>query len=767
MNMVNLGRPRLGASARARDGNLPAFVEPASAAEMRAEICVDPSGTGSIRFAVANLRCGGCVATIERVLGARADVMVARVNLTLRQLVITLPQPETDLGPIIEALAALGFPVTPVSSLDGSGVNAGDADEAGISQGLIRALAVAGFGAANIMALSVGSWAGADGALRTTFHWLSAAIAVPVVIYAGRPFFASAWTALRGWRVNMDVPIALAVGLTLLLSLFETISGGEHVFFDAAVSLLFFLLVGRTLDHLMRDRARSAVTGLVRLAPRGASVCQPDGSLAWTPIAGVRPGDVLAIAPGARVPVDCCIMEGTTDLDRSLVTGESVSVAARPGDTLEAGTLNLTGTIAARVLRPASQSFLAQIIAMQGAAENGRGRYMRIADRMARLYAPAVHLAALMTFSGWLVATDGDWRRALFVAISVLIITCPCALGLAVPVAHVVAAGRLLRMGVLMKDGSALERLAEIDSAVFDKTGTLTTGTPVIADVSIGKADREGTLALARASGHPAARAIARYLEGPVVTASGPATADAVADIEEVPGNGVEGFVGGRRARLGRAAWVGEIAMVPAGMDGPVFGFQGQPAVAFALLETLRPGALKAVRIFQAGGIPVAILSGDAQARVVRVAAALHIADVTTETSPADKIAWLESRRHAGRRVLMVGDGLNDAPALAAAHVSMAPASASDAGRTAADFIVLRDGFDGIPQAWHTARDTAKIVRQNFIAAFGYNIITIPLAVAGMVTPLMAAVAMSASSIIVVANALRLNGSSGQKGAGA
>jgi len=686
------------------------------------------------------------VATIERVLGARADVAAARVNLTLRQLVITLPTPQTNALPIVEALAGLGFPVTPVTSFEGT--EAGGADGSGVSKGLIRALAVAGFGMANVMALSVGSWAGAEGETRTVFHWLSALIAVPVVIYAGRPFFSSAWGALRSGRVNMDVPIALAVGLTLLLSLFETVSGGAHVFFDAAVSLLFFLLVGRTLDHLMRDRARSAVTGLVRLAPRGADVCQLDGSLVWTAIDGVRVGDVLAIAPGARIPVDCCIIEGMTDLDRALVTGESVSVAARPGDMLEAGTLNLTGTIAARVVRPASESFLAQIIAMQGAAENGRGRYVRIADRVARLYAPAVHLMALGTFLGWLAYTEGDWRRALFVAISVLIITCPCALGLAVPVAHVVAAGRLLRLGVLMKDGSALERLAEIDSAVFDKTGTLTTGTPWIADMAIGAADGAGALALARASEHPAARAIARYLEG---------AAAIVSEVKELPGNGVEGVIGGCRARLGRAAWVGEIAAVPAGMDGPVFGFEGRPAVGFALSETLRPGARAALKALQAGGVPVAMLSGDAAARVAGVAAALGMSEAVAAASPADKIAWLESMRGEGRKVLMVGDGLNDAPALAAAHVSMAPASASDAGRTAADFIVLRDGLDGVPQAWQTARDTARIVRQNFMAAFGYNIVTIPLAVAGLVTPLGAALAMSASSLVVIANALRLS----------
>ena len=709
---------------------------------------VDARGTEALHLALSNLRCGGCVATIEKALIARSDVAAARVNLTLRQLVVTLPQPETDPAPIVAALAALGFPAVPVDACAASAVGIDEKRGDSVARDLIRALAVAGFGAANIMALSVGSWSGAEGATRSTFHWLSAAIALPVVVYAGRPFFESAWRALRAGRVNMDVPIALAVVLTLLLSLVETIGGGAHVFFDAAVTLLFLLLAGRTLDHLMRDRVRSAITGLARLAPRGASVRQPDGSFVWTPIDMVAPGAVLAIAPGERVPVDCCVIEGTTDIDRSLVTGESEPVVVRAGDDLAAGTLNLTGAVAARALRPAAESFLAQIITMQGAAEASRGRYVRIADRAAQLYAPIVHIAAFATFIGWLVATDGDWRRALFVAISVLIITCPCALGLAVPVAHVVAAGRLLRVGVLVKDGSALERLAEIDGAVFDKTGTLTTGTPTISSGAMAAAEVAGAGMLASASSHPVARAIARHLDCP------PAT---VADVVEVPGQGVEARVDGRAARLGRASWVGEIASVPAGMSGPVFGFAEGRAVAFAVAESLRPGALHAVSTFQANGIDVAILSGDGLSRVDRVAMALGITEAVQDATPADKIAWLEKRRDEGHHMLMVGDGLNDAPALAAAHVSMAPASASDTNRTVADFIILRDNLDAVPEAWQTAKATARIVRQNFIAAFGYNIVAVPLAVVGLVTPLIAAVAMSASSILVIANAMRLN----------
>ncbi len=734
----------IGIDMRATEGNpLRLAAGPLDRAQTRASVRAIADGRGLCVLSLPGIRCGGCVAAIERALNARDDVVSARVNLTLRQASITLAGPDADPVPIIEALAELGYAATPAEI-----AGAGDDDTDAASKGLLRAMAVAGFGAMNIMLLSVGVWSGAEGQTRETFHLVSALIAVPVVAYAGQPFFRSAISGLRHGRLNMDVPIALAVVLALALSLFETARGGAHVFFDAAVTLLFFLLIGRYLDHLMRERARSAVTGLARLSPRGAMVRQDDGTFAYASLDAVAPGAILSIAPNERVPVDVRIVSGGTDLDRSLVTGEAMPVSAGPDDTLEAGTLNLTGVIEAEALRSADESFLAQMMRMQAGAESGRGSYVRIADRAARLYAPVVHIMALATFIGWVLVTGGDWQTSAFVAISVLIITCPCALGLAVPVAHVVAAGRLMRMGVLMKDGSALERMAEIDRAVFDKTGTLTTGTPMIGSIPGDPAMRAGAKALAMRSLHPAARAIARRL---------PDAPAAILDEVEVPGFGVEGVVDGRRARLGRAEWVAEIADVAQGAASPAFAFEGESSVSFDLSETLRDGAGDAVAALTGAGIPVAMLSGDMAERAARVAADIGITDIRHGATPADKIDALDALRSAGHRALMVGDGLNDAAALAAAHVSMAPASASDAGRTAADFIFLRDNLDAVAATWQVARDTARVVRQNFALAIAYNCIAIPLAVAGQVTPLIAALAMSGSSILVIGNALRLN----------
>ncbi len=699
-------------------------------------------GHGHCRLSVPDISCGKCIGAVERALSDCEGVVAARANLTLRQVALILRSPETDPRPAMQRLQAKGYPAT---LIDLAAPEDSKADDA--ASGLLRCLAVAGFGATNIMLLSVSVWSGAEGASRDVFHMISALIALPVVAYAGRPFFASALTALRGGRLNMDVPISLAVLLATAISLFETAMQGPHVYFDAAVVLLFFLLVGRYLDQLMRAKARSAVTSLARLAARGAMRELPDGSTAYLGLDDIRPDMVLQIAPGERIPVDGCILDGATDLDRSLVTGEHAPASAGPGVAIEAGILNLTGAIRMRVLRPAETSFLAEISRMLAAAEQGRGAYVRIADRAARLYAPVVHLLAALTFAGWVIAT-GAWYPSLFTAISVLIITCPCALGLAVPVVHVSAAGRLFREGIMMKDGSALERLATIDCAVFDKTGTVTTGTPVVTGGGPDAAeDRAVAAALAARSLHPASRAIAAYIGGP------PAPVD---HLRETPGCGIEAVVAGRRARLGRHAWVMEIATGGhADASGPAFALEGGPLSTFTVSETLREGAADAVAAFQAAGMRVELLSGDGPEAVEAIVRNLHFDAVRHGATPAQKIAHLEALRAEGRRVLMVGDGLNDAAALAAAHVSMAPGSASDAGRMAAAFVLTREGFAAVTTAYGTARRAARQVRQNFGIAIAYNCIVIPLAVAGFVTPLVAALAMSGSSIVVVANSIR------------
>jgi Cu2+-exporting ATPase len=702
-------------------------------------------GTVQFVFSVPEVKCAACISTIERHIAAMEGVLSCRVNLTLRRVTFVLDSRERSPLAIVRELEALGYPAMPLDLGD-----LGETESAKTSSGLLRALAVAGFAASNVMLLSVSIWSGAEGSTRDLFHLISALIAIPAVAYSGQVFFRSAWSALSRGRLNMDVPISLAVILALGMSVFETLTGGEEAYFDAAVTLLFFLLIGRYLDNMMRERARSAVVGLGRMAAKGASVVGENGGVNYSPIDEIRPGMVLRVAPGERVPVNAVIVSGKSHLDRSLVTGENAPVPAVSGKMVEAGTLNLTGLLTMRAVSDAKHSFLAEVMEMLEAAETGRGAYVRIADRMAQIYAPAVHLLAAIAFVGWMIASGGDWHLSLYIAISVLIITCPCALGLAVPVVHVIGAARLFEEGILVKDGAALERMAEGEIVVFDKTGTLTTGAPVVASGMAGD-HREASLVktLALNSIHPASRAIANWLETGIDSR--------IKAIREVPGFGVEGMLGKHRLRLGRPDWVGEIAAGgTVDLSGVWFALEGEAAHAFMLDERLREDAGESVACLMAGGREPQMLSGDNAGAVAKIAAALGIESWLAGQVPADKIAHVKQLQEAGRNVIMIGDGLNDAPSLAAAHVSMAPASASDVGRAASDFVFTRESLMAVPFAKTLADKARTLIRQNFGLAILYNCIAVPLALAGFVTPLFAAIAMSASSIVVVANSLRL-----------
>ncbi len=700
---------------------------------------------------VPGMHCATCIRTVETGLGEVNGVDNARANLSTRRVSVRWHPDAAGDADFITALSNLGFE----ASLYDHGNIATEADDTG--RKLLICLAVAGFAAANVMLLSVSVWGGADAETQRLFQLVSGLIAVPASAFAGQPFYRSAWAALSNRRLNMDVPISLAVLLSLGVSVYEALYGHHETWFEASVSLLFFLLIGRYLDHMMRERARSAILQLSRLMPAGASRLDDSGQASYTPIAELQAGDSILVAAGERVPVDSRIVGGLSDLDLSLVNGESAAVQAVPGLDVEAGVLNLTGPLTLEVLRPADQSFVANVISLMEAASQANSRHVRIADRAAGLYAPVVHVLSAASFLGWMAYTGGDWYTSLNVAIAVLIITCPCALALAVPIAQVVAANRLFRSGVMVKDGAALEHLSGADTVVLDKTGTLTLGEPRIAAV-LGGTDHEHAIAavLARLSTHPAARA---------ATAAHPATPGVlVSDVAELAGLGLEAVWKGRKVRLGRRAWVAEIvrgsgAPMPASSASSevCFAVAGSDIVSFQLSDTLRADAATVVRDLRSKGMALEILSGDMPGPVGAVAAQLGIEKAFSGLTPSEKTAHVEQLRSQGRHVLYVGDGLNDAPALAAANVSMAPASGSDIGRASAGLVFTSKSLGAIPVAIEVARATARTVRQNFGLALSYNAIAVPVAVLGYATPLIAALAMSSSSILVVANSLRLN----------
>lgn len=687
-------------------------------------------------LSVPDVHCAACIRTIETGLMQVAGVEHVRVNLSTRRVAVKWRGEQAP--DLLAALVRLGHR----GHLFEIETESADPELAR----LIRTLAVAGFCSMNIMLLSVSVWSGAEPETRSAFHWISAALALPCLIYSGRIFFASAWSALQHGRTNMDVPISIGICLAFGLSLYDTIHDGRHAYFDAATSLIFFLLIGRTLDHLMRERARAAVRGLMRLSPRGAMVLRPDGSRDYLPLAEIEPGMRVVLTAGERIPVDGVVEEGASELDCAIVTGESAPQSVAAGAPVRAGALNLSAPLTIAATARTETSFLAEMVRLMETAEGGRASYRRIADRATALYSPVVHATAFLTFLGWMM-TSGDWHRAITIAIAVLIITCPCALALAVPIVQVMASRRLFENGIMVKDGSAIERLAEIDMAAFDKTGTLTLGQPRLVDGGgIAPADLAIAAEIARCSSHPLSRAIA---------AAGPGGGGALSDLREYPGLGVEGRLQGRLYRLGRAEW----ALAPGACvqpPGTVLSRDGALLATFAFEETMRPQAQAVIAALRAEGIAISLLSGDTPAAVHAIAARLGVDAVAAGLLPAQKVERLAALAAEGRRVLMIGDGLNDAPALAAAHVSIAPASAADVGRNAADFVFLHDGLDAVPTALGLARRSARLVRQNFALAILYNAVALPIAITGYVTPLIAALAMSLSSILVVANALRL-----------
>lgn len=703
-----------------------------------------PNRTAAMELAVDGVGCAACIRKIENGLMQVSGISAARLNLTDRRLAVEWDEDALSAGEVVQAVERIGYHAYPFRSVDAA------SEEARHAHWLLRCLAVAGFGATNIMLLSVSVWSGHVSDMteetRDLFHWLSALIALPVAAYAGQPFFRSALRALRARQVNMDVPISVGIVLALGMSTVETVLHAQHAYFDSAIMLIFFLLCGRYLEQAMRRRTRAVAGNLAALKAEVAHRFAANNEIVIVPAAALRVGDRILIRPGERVPADGVVVSGTSEVDGSLITGETKPEAAFAGATIYAGSNNISGTLTVRVTAAASGTLVDEVQRLLDKALAEKSRVMRLADRAASLYAPVVHLTGALTVLAWL-AVGASVHDAVVTGIAVLIITCPCALALAIPAVHVVASGRLFRCGVILNAGDALERLARVDTVVFDKTGTLTLPEPRVANASELPADMvEAAARLALSSRHPLAAAVAREatLRIPYDSA------------EEIPGCGVRATLDGVEARLGSPDFCGVPARKPARAEGSIVAFSwGNRSMLLTIRQSIRPEAAATVAALVDLGLNIRILSGDRPEAVAPVAANLGIGNWTGGVSPADKIAEIKRLRGEGRRILMVGDGLNDAPALAAADVSISPISAAHMTQAQADAVFLGEQLTPVIEAVLTARKAHQLITQNLFAAVSYNAIAVPIAIAGYVTPLVAAVAMSGSSILVTVNALR------------
>ena len=700
----------------------------------------------SLELLVRGAKCGGCLARIEGKVRALPDVEDVRLNLTTGRLTVGWRGRALNPHAITQAVAGLGYGVAP---FDADLKRSDDKKEA---RELLKCLAVAAFAAANVMLLSVSVWAGhgeMSQATRDLFHWLSGLIALPAAAYAGRPFFKSALNALRVGQVNMDVPISLGVTLACAMSIYETMKSGDHAFFDAAVMLLFFLLIGRYLDVTLRAKARAAAGDLMALRATAVTRMDADNIARSVPVREIVAGDRILLASGERAGVDLEIFRGQTLIDASLVTGESAPVEVALGGRIYSGSINLGPSVEARAIASADDSLLADIARLMEAGEQGRSTYRVLAERAARLYVPVVHTLAASCFLAWLFVFKGGFEVAAYNAIALLIITCPCALALAAPVVQIVAVGRMFKRHVLVKSGDALQRLAECDVVAMDKTGTLTLGRPVLVLAPEDKQTLAQAAMLARASRHPLSRALVNAV------GAGPLAQDVV----EEAGQGLQAVLEGVSVKLGSARFVGLDPKLreAQGLTHAEMWFKwgDEPPLRFLFEDQLRPDARAVIAGLHARGLEVELISGDRLPAVAAAANAAGITQFTAGMTPRQKTERIEALKAKGRRPLVLGDGLNDAAALTSGHASISPGSAADLSQNAADLVLQGDSLLPLLAAIDGSRAAKRRMLENFAFAALYNVVAVPIAFAGWVTPLVAALAMSGSSILVTLNALR------------
>lgn len=707
------------------------------------------NGLNEVLLSVSGVRCSACVWLIEHALGAMPGVAQVQVNGVSRRARVVWRENETSLAHVLQTLAHSGYAGLP---LDARGLDDAKRTE---SRDALKRLLVAGFCSMQAMMYAIAVYVGGidslDASTLELLRWLQLLAATPVVFYSARPFFVGAMRSLKLHRLGMDIPIATAIAAVFAASLFETVTRGGEVYFDSISMFVFLLLAGRYLEMRARHRASDLTDALARLTPPFADRRLADGRTERVPVHELRTGDCVNIAEGGIVPADGTLLSGRCRVDEALLSGESATVTKHHGDPLIAGSVLEDGPVQLRVERIGADTILAGISTLVSRAQAERPQLERAGEKATGRFVARVLALTVLTIIGWLIV---DPSRAFEAAIAVLVVSCPCAFALAVSAAVTRALAVLARRGVLAVHPDAIQTLAECTDVVFDKTGTLTKAALSLADVEpLNSFSRDEALhvatSLARRSRHPIARAIAaaRSDEGD------PEVDDVIAH----PGLGISGSIGGRSFRLGRIDFA--LPGSPLSMeyeDAVVLSDSRNLLAVFRLHEQLRPDAMNAIDALRTQGLRIHLASGDAATKVEAIAAQLRIDDWRARLLPADKHAWLSQMQSQGSRVLAVGDGVNDAPALAGAHASIAMTDGADLTHASSDIVLAENRLDAIGPARVIAQQTLAIIQQNQRWALFYNLAAAPLAALGFVPPWLAAIGMSLSSLGVILNALRV-----------
>lgn len=699
--------------------------------------------------------CAACVWLNEHHVSALAGVIEFRVNYATHRAHVKWDDSQLHLSDILKAISDIGYVAHPYNAGTQENVYKRERAQA------LRRIAVAGIGMMQVMTFAVALYAGAyedmDIETRNFFRWVSMLIALPVVVYAARPFFTAALRDLRHYQAGMDVPVALAIGSAFAASVWATFTGSGEVYFDSVSMFTFFLLTGRFLEMGARQRAGQAAEELMRLLPAVALRIQ-NGREQLVPVTDLKPGDHVLIRPGDLLPADGHVVEGHSNVDESLLTGESLPLSRSVGDSVTGGTLNIDSPLTMQVDATGEDTVHAAIVRLLDRAQTQKPPIAVLADRLAGRFVMALLLVATVVGVWWWQTRPED---AFWVVLSVLVVTCPCALSLATPAAMTAATGTLSRAGLLTTRSHALETLARITDVVFDKTGTLTQGRLQIQQVTLlrdGISEQQCraiAAALEAGSAHPLAQALQHYKgERPVVS-----------ELRAQSGRGVEGVIATQRWRIGTHEYVSELSAsavreiknIDHGGATPVYLADDRGLAAlFLLADQIRPEAAQTIRQFQQAGIQAHLISGDCTAAVNEVATLTGIENVHARMLPQDKLDYLQTLQSEGKVVAMIGDGVNDAPVLAAAQVSIAMGGGTQLAQASADMVLLSEQLSHLVEGLTMSQRTLRIIRQNLGWALGYNLLALPLAAMGLVAPWMAALGMSASSLLVVLNALRL-----------